>query len=124
MTTKEKEAVQEFTEAKEGWKTRLKTVSQKPAMVVILDLLKLFALLFIVELFVVLVPTSINIIGELIGVGTSNATSSSNYMVLWQGYNTFMILCEFHIMIKIMAPIWNSLSIIKRRKAKKQEKKV
>lgn len=120
MTEKEKESIQEFTDAKNSWKDKLSTVSKNPVMAVIIDLLKLFAILFIIEIMVIIVPTTINIIGELIGVGTSDATSTSNYMVLWQGYNTFAILCEFCIMIKILKPIWNSISLVKKHKEKKQ----
>jgi hypothetical protein len=124
MTKPEKEAIEEFAEAKTSWKTRLKEVSKKPAMVVILDIIKILGILLVIELFVVAIPTSINVMGELIGVGTSDATSTSNYMVLWQGYNTFIILCEFHIMLRLIKPIWNSISLVKKRKAKKQEKEV
>lgn len=120
MTEKEKESIQEFTDAKNSWKDKMSTVSKNPVMAVIIDLIKLFAILFIIEIMVIIVPTTINIIGELIGVGTSDATSTSNYMVLWQGYNTFAILCEFCIMIKILKPIWNSISLVKKHKEKKQ----
>jgi len=123
MTKNEKNSIQEFNEAKNDWKARLKTASQNPIMTVILDIIKIFAILFVIEIFVIVVPTSINIVGELIGVGTSDQTSSSNYMVLWQGYNTFVILCEFCIMLKILKPIWNSISLIKKRKEKKEQKK-
>ena len=120
MTEKEKESIQEFTDAKNSWKDKMSTVSKNPVMAVIIDLIKLFAILFIIEIMVIIVPTTINIIGELIGVGTSDATSTSNYMVLWQGYNTFAIICEFCIMIKILKPIWNSISLVKKHKEKKQ----
>ena len=123
MNEKEKESIQEFKDAKNSWKEKMAKVSKNPVMAVIIDLLKLFALLFIIELMVVIVPTTVNMIGELIGVGTSDATSTSNYMVLWQGYNTFAILCEFYIMINIIKPIWNSLSVVKKHKEKKQHKK-
>ena len=122
MNEKEKESIQEFKDAKNSWKEKMAKVSKNPVMDVIIDLLKLFALLFVVELMVIIVPTTVNIIGELIGVGTSDATSTSNYMVLWQGYNTFAILCEFCIMINIIKPIWNSLSVVKKHKEKKQHK--
>lgn len=120
MTEKEKESIEEFKDAKNSWKDKMSTVSKNPVMTAIIDLIKLFAILFVIEIMVIIVPTTINIIGELIGVGTSDATSTSNYMVLWQGYNTFAILCEFCIMLKVLKPIWNSISLVKKHKEKKQ----
>ena len=76
MNEKEKESIQEFKDAKNSWKEKMAKVSKNPVMAVIIDLLKLFALLFVVELMVIIVPTTVNIIGELIGVGTSDATST------------------------------------------------
>ena len=116
MTPKEEKAIEEFKEAKTDLKERLQLATNNPIMNTLLDALKVFCLMLIIEAAIMLIPVSANFMGVLLGI---NETSSSNDMVMWQSCNTFVDLIIFYVMMILLKKIYNSISFVKKRKEKK-----
>ena len=112
MTPKERQAQEELKEATSDFKAKINTFTSKTAVAILIDIFKILFALLLIDLAIVMVPTSTNFIGGALGI---NSQSSSNDMVMWQACCMFAVLCDFHIMLFFLKKIMGSLSFRKSR---------